>query len=40
MLINDRDLQTLCQIAVAAGSEIMDVYAHGGQVFEKDVNTD
>lgn len=36
MLINERDLQTLCQIAVAAGSEIMDVYAYGCQVFEKE----
>jgi 3'(2'),5'-bisphosphate nucleotidase len=35
MLINHQDLQQLCQIALEAGKEIMDVYAHGGEVFEK-----
>lgn len=35
MLINDQNLKVLFQIAVAAGKEIMDVYAHGGEVFEK-----
>lgn len=36
MLINDQNLQILCQIAQDAGCEIMDVYVHGGGVFEKE----
>jgi 3'(2'), 5'-bisphosphate nucleotidase len=35
VLINHQHLQQLCQIAFDAGKEIMDVYAHGGEVFEK-----
>lgn len=36
MRINNQDLQCLCQIAIDAGKEIMNVYAHGGTVFTKE----
>jgi len=36
MNLTEKQLQTLCQIAEAAGIEIMDVYANGGQTWHKD----
>ncbi len=33
---NSEQLQTLCNIAQAAGQEIMDVYDHGGAVWQKE----
>jgi len=36
MNLTEKQLQRLCQIAEAAGREIMDVYAHGGQTWHKD----
>jgi 3'(2'),5'-bisphosphate nucleotidase len=35
-LITEQQLRTLCLIAQAAGQEIMDVYAHGGLVVDKE----
>jgi 3'(2'),5'-bisphosphate nucleotidase len=35
-LITDKDLKCLCRIALEAGKEIMDVYTHGGVVYEKE----
>ncbi|HQU79236.1 MAG TPA: 3'(2'),5'-bisphosphate nucleotidase CysQ [Azonexus sp.] len=36
MKITYKQLETLCQIALAAGQEIMSVYMHGGQTWQKD----
>ena len=36
MKITNEQLEMLCQIAVAAGQEIMSVYMHGGQTWQKD----
>jgi 3'(2'),5'-bisphosphate nucleotidase len=36
MNLTENQLQTLCQIAEAAGREIMDVYANGGETWHKD----
>jgi len=36
MNLTETQLQCLCQIAEAAGREIMDVYANGGQTWHKD----
>lgn len=36
MNLTEKQLQCLCQIAEAAGREIMDVYANGGETWQKD----
>ena len=36
MKITYKQLEILCQIALAAGQEIMSVYMHGGQTWQKD----
>lgn len=36
MKVTNKQLEMLCQIAVAAGQEIMSVYMHGGQTWQKD----
>ena len=36
MIFNQEQLQTLCNIAHAAGQEIMTVYDQGGAVWQKD----
>lgn len=35
-MLRERDLQTLCDIAEAAGAQIMDVYRNGGPSWRKD----
>jgi 3'(2'),5'-bisphosphate nucleotidase len=36
MMVTNKQLEILCRIAVAAGQEIMSVYMHGGQTWQKD----
>lgn len=36
MIFSQTDLQTLCHLAEQAGEQIMDVYRHGGQTWQKD----
>lgn len=36
MKVTNNQLEMLCQISVAAGQEIMSVYMHGGQTWQKD----
>lgn len=39
MRLTHSELKVLCQIAVAAGKEIMDVYRNGGQAWQKNDDT-